>query len=114
VHELVRKIPDMTKEEARKTLELLKTPKFAPSLQACEFRQDAAAIFHRPICRMSTYREAYDGALKPPKRAVVSGVNPFFAIAAFTSGILFTITVTGPANSTICGSPSPKAGGNVQ
>jgi hypothetical protein len=39
------KFPDMTKEEARKTLELLRPPKFAPFLQACEFRRDAAAIF---------------------------------------------------------------------
>jgi hypothetical protein len=58
--------------------------------------------------------EAY-GTLKPPKRAVVWLVNPCFTIAAFSSGILFTITVTGPGpNATICGSPSPKAGGNVQ
>ena len=58
--------------------------------------------------------EAY-GILKPPKRAVVWLVNPCFTIAAFSSDILFTITVTGPGpNSTICGSPSPKTGGNVQ
>src|SRR5262245_25596730 len=70
---------------------------------------------HRDLARRraTTDNEAY-GMMKPLKRAVVLEVNPLFAIAAFTSGILFTITVTGPANSTICGSPSPKAGGNVQ
>jgi hypothetical protein len=41
------------------------------------------------------------GTMNPPKRAVVSRVKPFFTIATFSSGTLFTITVTGPENSTI-------------
>ena len=83
----------------------------------CSTQREAAVVFNQPRLTRDLkwiVRPPFQRVMNPPKRAVDSGVNPLFATAAFLSGIFFTITVTGPANSTICGSLSPKAGGNVQ